>query len=149
VQIHPKNPKKTKETKKKQKNPLSWVFLKKNRVFSNPASEKTRLEMPTTSSFRMAAVVTWRLRSGKARMDTSPRLVRKTMQFSACGVEVSVLVKVTALTLRTRAPSWAVSLYLPQGFRLGNRNALNCSSLAMRTLCGDANSVCVPEHICY
>ncbi len=31
-----KNPKKPKKT---QKNPLGWVFLKKTRVFSNPASK--------------------------------------------------------------------------------------------------------------
>jgi hypothetical protein len=31
-----KNQKKPKKTKKTQKNPLGWVFFKKNRVFSNP-----------------------------------------------------------------------------------------------------------------
>jgi hypothetical protein len=32
-----KKPKKPKKTQKTQKNPLGWVFLKKTRVFSNPA----------------------------------------------------------------------------------------------------------------
>lgn len=39
--------------------------------------------------------------------------------------------------LRTRAPSWAVSLYFVTGFNCGKENTLNCSSEAMRTRCGN------------
>ncbi len=41
-----KTQKKTKKkTKKDQKNPLGWVFFKKNRVFSNPASYTSKHEL--------------------------------------------------------------------------------------------------------
>ena len=77
-------------------------------------------------------------------MEISPRFDRKTTQFSD-KLGFSLLANVTLLIFLTLAPSWAVNLYLPLGFRFGSRKILNCSSLAINTLWGAEYSPCSPE----
>ena len=78
---------------------------------------------------------TWRRSSGKEWIAKSPWLVRHVKQFSVYS-GLDFCAKVTKPTRRTRAPSWAVSLYFPEGFRVGSTNNLNCSSDAINTRWG-------------
>jgi hypothetical protein len=70
------------------------------------------------SSRRITAALSCRLSSGTLNTMQSPKLVRHTKQLSECWPPA--VVNCTIPVRRTRAPSWAVSLNLQKGFRLGS-----------------------------
>jgi len=90
--------------------------------------------MPLMSSRLTTAALSCRLSSGTLSTMQSPKLVKQTKQFSECWP--TAVVNCAIPMRRTRAPSWAVSLYLPSGFRLGSVKILNCSSEQITTRCG-------------
>ena len=70
------------------------------------------------SSRLITAALSCRLSSGILSTIQSPKLVKHTKQFSECWPPA--VVNCAIPMRRTRAPSWAVSLYLPIGFKLGS-----------------------------